>query len=315
MRPAWSVLFLTTWIGCAQGLAVALTLVALGAFGGLSVAHGAAQGVAQLALLIVLLLGAGGLAASFLHLGRPERAWRAAAMWRTSWLSREVIALPAFLGVAALCWAALRWGGTLPQVLAFLLLALAAAVLWVCTAMIYAGVRFIREWATSWTLVNFVLMGLASGFILAALLFAWHGLPARGLAASALALTLAAALARTALFLRNARLQPAGSLATAIGVRSGDIRQISRGFTAGSFNLHEFTHGASAKRVAAVQMGFAVLGFGLPLALLGAAAGAAQPTAWLLAAWLLHMAGLVLERWWFFAQVQHPQNRYYAAAH
>ena len=28
-----------------------------------------------------------------------------------------------------------------------------------------------------------------------------------------------------------------------------------------------------------------------------------------------HMAGLVLERWWFFAQVNHPQNRYYAAAH
>ncbi|MDE2324372.1 MAG: dimethyl sulfoxide reductase anchor subunit [Betaproteobacteria bacterium] len=311
MRPAWSVLFLTTWIGCAQGLAVALTAVALGAYGGLAAAHG----VPQRALLIVLLLGAGGLVASFLHLGRPERAWRAAAMWRTSWLSREVIALPAFLGMAALCWAALRWGGTLSQLLACVLLALAAAVLWVCTAMIYAGVRFIREWATPWTLVNFVLMGLASGFILAALLFAWQGLPVRALVASALVLTLAAALARTALFLRNARLQPAGSLATAIGVRSGAIRQISRGFTAGSFNLHEFTHGASAMRVAAVQVGFAVLGFVLPLALLGTAAGAAQPTAWLLAAWLLHMAGLVLERWWFFAQVNHPQNRYYAAAH
>ena len=40
-----------------------------------------------------------GLGASFLHLGRPERAWRAAAMWRSSWLSREVIVLPAFIGV------------------------------------------------------------------------------------------------------------------------------------------------------------------------------------------------------------------------
>ncbi len=311
MRPAWSVLFLTTWIGCAQGLAVALTLVVLGAFGGVPMA----LGVVQRGLPLVLLLGAGGLIASFLHLGRPERAWRAAAMWRTSWLSREVIALPAFLGMAVLCGAALRWGGSLPQLLAFALLALAAAVLWVCTAMIYAGVGFIREWATPWTLVNFVLMGLASGFILAALLFAWQGLPARAWVAAALVLTLAAALARTALFLRNARLQPAGSLATAIGVRSGVIRQISRGFTAGSFNLHEFTHGASAAWVAAVQVGFAVLGFGLPLALLGAAAGAARPTGWLLAAWLLHMAGLVLERWWFFAQVNHPQNRYYAAAH
>jgi DMSO reductase anchor subunit len=48
---------------------------------------------------VLLLLG---LASSFLHLGRPERAWRAATMWRTSWLSREVIVLPAFMGTAFL---------------------------------------------------------------------------------------------------------------------------------------------------------------------------------------------------------------------
>ena len=42
------------------------------------------------------------LGVSFLHLGRPGRAWRAVAMWRTSWLSREVIVLPAFIAVVAL---------------------------------------------------------------------------------------------------------------------------------------------------------------------------------------------------------------------
>jgi Fe-S-cluster-containing dehydrogenase component len=46
-------------------------------------------------------LGAGGLALSLLHLGRRERAWRAALNWRRSWLSREVIAVPLFLIVAA----------------------------------------------------------------------------------------------------------------------------------------------------------------------------------------------------------------------
>ena len=38
----------------------------------------------------------------------PQRAWRAAAMWRTSWLSREVIVLPAFIALVALWWLALR---------------------------------------------------------------------------------------------------------------------------------------------------------------------------------------------------------------
>ena len=57
-----------------------------------------ARFTASALLLAVVMLGVG-LAASFLHLGRPERAWRAMAMWRTSWLSREVIVLPAFMAV------------------------------------------------------------------------------------------------------------------------------------------------------------------------------------------------------------------------
>ena len=48
-----------------------------------------------------LALGAAGLALSTLHLGRKERAWRAALNWRRSWLSREVIAVPFFLALAA----------------------------------------------------------------------------------------------------------------------------------------------------------------------------------------------------------------------
>jgi hypothetical protein len=47
-----------------------------------------------------LALGAAGLALSTLHLGRKERAWRAALNWRRSWLSREVIAVPLFLALA-----------------------------------------------------------------------------------------------------------------------------------------------------------------------------------------------------------------------
>jgi Fe-S-cluster-containing hydrogenase component 2 len=48
-----------------------------------------------------LILGAAGLVLSTLHLGRKERAWRAALNWRRSWLSREVMAVPLFLALAA----------------------------------------------------------------------------------------------------------------------------------------------------------------------------------------------------------------------
>jgi DMSO reductase anchor subunit len=92
MKPAISVILLTTLIGAGQGLFLAFYsaewFVLLGIlrpplndYSG----HAAALSVLLLAL---------GLVASFFHLGHPERAWRAAAMWRSSWLSREVIALP-----------------------------------------------------------------------------------------------------------------------------------------------------------------------------------------------------------------------------
>src|SRR3970040_2150901 len=97
MRPAWSVLLLTTLIGAGQGLFLALFAAELAGAGGSTLfVPGAA--------LALGMLGAG-LVASFFHLGHPERAWRSAAMWRTSWLSREVIVLPAFMAAAA------AWGG------------------------------------------------------------------------------------------------------------------------------------------------------------------------------------------------------------
>jgi sulfite dehydrogenase (quinone) subunit SoeC len=80
MKPAYSVIFLTTLIGAGQGLFVALFGAELAGFG--------STGSADRAFLVsggvvALLLTAGGLLASFFHLGRPERAWRTATMWRT----------------------------------------------------------------------------------------------------------------------------------------------------------------------------------------------------------------------------------------
>lgn len=55
------------------------------------------------------LLGGSAAGLSALHLGRPDRAWRAVRNLRHSWLSREVFAFGAFLPMASLCmWFNLR---------------------------------------------------------------------------------------------------------------------------------------------------------------------------------------------------------------
>src|SRR5210317_1603139 len=109
MHPAFSVIFLTTLIGAGQGLFLALYSGQLYSSVKLLPGQDPVQFYALGSLLALVLLIAG-LFASFFHLGRPERAWRSAARWRTLWLSREVIVLPAMMGIVT-AWGLLHYTG------------------------------------------------------------------------------------------------------------------------------------------------------------------------------------------------------------
>ena len=309
MNPAFSVVFLTTLIGAGQGLFLALFGTELA--GAAGVATGG-RGFLAAGGAVALAFTAGGLVASFFHLGRPGRAWRSAAMWRSSWLSREVIALPVFMALLLL-WAAGHaiGAGWTPAIGA--LAALACIALFVCTAMVYASLRFLQEWASAYTLVNLALLGLASGCTLATALAAFGApalVPAYG--ACALTLTLAAGVGRSLSLARNARLVPRSTLQSAIGIRHPQIAQRSMGFMGGSFNTREFFHGRTPGALRRVKWAFLIGAFVLPLALL--AVGLSSASAALLAlAFVVQYAGLLAERWFFLAQARHPQNLYYQA--
>jgi sulfite dehydrogenase (quinone) subunit SoeC len=303
MNPAWSVVIFTTVIGAAQGLVAVLAIAALAA-------QPVSSAFAGTALALAIGLLAGGLAASFLHLGHPLRAWRAAAMWRTSWLSREVIALPAFVGAVALWWLALRSGIHTP--LLPLLALIMAALLWYCTSMIYACLRFIQEWAQPLTLVNFVLTGVSSGLVLASAVAAVLGDQGmlKIVAPAALVATLVAFATRALAIRRNAALQPRSTLQSATGIRSPRLAQLSMGMSAGSFNTREFFHGATLRALRHTRQAAMLLGFVLPALLLlwGSASGSTLAFVMALA---VQVPGLLADRWFFFAQARHPQNLYY----
>ncbi|MGF6771790.1 DMSO reductase anchor subunit [Paraburkholderia sp. GAS199] len=313
MNPAFSVVFLTTLSGAAQGLLMALVGVETAAHWGLLASPEAAFYIAGAAVAVVL--GGLGLIASFFHLGHPERAWRAIAMWRTSWLSRECLCLPAFLA-CAFFYGAAHWLGSPWSLAIGWLGVLASAALFVCTAMIYACLRFLQEWATPLTLVNFALLGCASGCTLATALSAWYAPEwTVGLAVCACVLTLAGCVSRSASLVRNARLRPKSTVQSATGIRNAKLTQVSRGFTAGAFNLREFFHGRSAGTLRGVKWGFLAMSFVAPVVLMALGAnlhsiGVSFGT--LAAACLVQYAGLVAERWFFFAEAKHPQNLYYA---
>ncbi|MFO8151761.1 dimethyl sulfoxide reductase anchor subunit family protein [Thioalkalivibrio sp.] len=323
MHPAFSVIFLTTLIGAGQGLFIALFLTeSLGILGMAPTQNGNFLALGTLTSLILLGLG---LIASFFHLGRPERAWRTATKWRTSWLSREVIVLPAFMGVVFLYGLA-HWLDfnptlfTLPGDRAVLVTValgtvgtLLALALFVSTAMIYAAVKFLQEWHSPLTVVNYTLLGAASGFTLATAYAAWSGAQLlHVLASTAIALTLLGLVTRIASLIRNARIKPKSTLQTAIGIKHPRIVQKSQGFMGGSFNTREFFHHKSEGFVRAVKWIFLIAAFAIPTILLAVSLlMTVDPTNVLIAAALIQYLGLVAERWFFFAQANHPQNLYY----
>ena len=313
MRPAFSVVFLTTLCGAAQGLLVALVATEL--ISGSASAIPPAYYIAGAAVAVIL--GGLGLLASFFHLGHPERAWRAVAMWRTSWLSRECLALPVFLALAFAYGVAhaLGMSATVTRLVGVLGV-LAVAALFVCTAMIYSCLRFLREWASPFTMVNFVLLGCASGFTLATLDAACFASPSLSvtLGTCACVLTALGFLSRMASLRRNAGLHPRSTIQSATGIRAEKVVQISRGFTASAFALKEFFHGKSPATLRVVKNGFLLGAFILPFLLLVLSLFLTAPVAVLLVAFVIQYAGLVAERWFFFVEARHPQNLYYQQA-
>ncbi|MDB5821668.1 MAG: hypothetical protein JWR21_372 [Herminiimonas sp.] len=318
MNPAFSVVFLTTLIGAGQGLFLALysseVLAALGL-----VAAPDGRGFFALGSFLSLVFLVAGLAASFFHLGHPERAWRAAAMWRTSWLSRECIALPTFM-LTVLVYGVLHflgWHGTgtdslrTATAVAGGLGVVICLTLFICTGMIYVCIKFLQEWATPLTVVNYILLGCASGFTLAAA-FAFITAPALApiFGATAIVLAVVGLLCRAASLIRNARLKPTSTLQTATGIRHPRIVQKAQGAMGGSFNTRHYFHHKSVQFIRSVKWVFLVLAFPVPMLLLGLGFFLASLPL-LVLAFVLQYIGLIAERWFFFAQANHPQNLYY----
>ncbi|MDQ7015569.1 MAG: DmsC/YnfH family molybdoenzyme membrane anchor subunit [Gammaproteobacteria bacterium] len=322
MHPAFSVIFLTTLIGAGQGLFLALFTGQVYSLLDFIPAQDH-QTFYGLGSFLALFLMAGGLIASFFHLGHPERAWRSMAMWRTSWLSREVIVLPIFMFFLALYGLIhyMQWtqplfhlSASIPvdaSLLVGFVATFVALVLFVCTGMIYACLKFLQEWHSPLTVLNFTLLGSASGFTLATVFAAYTAPDLLAFYLNwALILTVLAAVGRGASLLRNAKLRGRSTPQTAIGVRHTKVVQKSQGSMGGSFNTREFFHGKSELVVRNMRTLFLLLVFPLPIAFL--LIGQANDSAVVLvAAFVLQYVGLIAERWFFFAEAKHPQNLYY----
>lgn len=302
MHPALSVILFTTLSGAGYGLLVWAAIAALA--GG-----GATARALLVSTLLALVLASGGLLASFWHLGKPLRAWRAFSQWRTSWLSREGVAavltyVPALLFAAGI-------GGAMTAT-ALLLCALATVA---CTAMIYASLKPIPAWRHPLVLPGYVGFALlCGGLLLAAISASDTGLappPAFAKAGIVLAALLGALKLHYWRGIDGASL-PA-TRGDAVGLPGRTVSVFERPHTESNYLTREMAFVVARKHAHRLRglslLLFAVLPI-LCLFAIGRIEGVA-PVAWLWLAALSALAGAFVERWLFFAQARHLVTLYY----
>lgn len=310
MKPAFSVIFFTTLSGLGYGLAFWL---ALDRAAGSPAAADPWLGGIGLALALALI--SAGLLSSTLHLGHPERAWRALSQWRSSWLSREgvaaVLSLPP-LGLVWLAWGAGAEGGLWAWLAA--LGAVLAVVTVLCTGMIYQSLKPVAAWTSPLTTPVYLLYAAVTGGYAAAALGAWFAEPAAWRLWLAVALTGVLAVAKYA-YWRRAAAEPGLMPEDATGLgRFGTVRQLEAPHVTQNYITREMgfrvaRRHAGRLRVLAVAIGMAApAALGL-VALLGAGGGVAALA--LTAAALLALLGAVCERWLFFAEARHAVTAFY----
>ncbi|MFO1091484.1 MAG: DmsC/YnfH family molybdoenzyme membrane anchor subunit [Hyphomicrobiales bacterium] len=309
MHPAYSVILFTTASGAGYGL------LALAGLAGAS--HGPASTFAFGAT--VMLIGLGlvslGLLSSTLHLGHPERAWRAFSQWRSSWLSREgVAAIITFVPALAFGAVWLNPEGSPALIRAFgYAMAAMCVVTVVTTGMIYASLPTIRQWRNPLTVPVYLAFAAATGSCLLLAIAAWFGRGAVVLSYMTIGAILLAMLIK-GLYWRSIDSAPKTLTAAMATGLPGPVRQWERPHTSENFVMKEMgytvarRHARKLRSVVFVALATALV-FAIPA--MGGMSTVAAVSASLGA--IAALIGAVVERWLFFAEAQHVVTLYYGA--
>lgn len=305
MHPAYSIIFFTTVSGFGYGLAAVLGLGILDA-GAVST---------KIAHFTALALISAGLMSSTLHLGNPQRAWRAFSQWRSSWLSREgVIAILTFIPLCTSAWLAIFedryvvWIGLSVTALSLMTV--------YCTSMIYASLKSIYAWHTPVTSLAYLMFAAAGGLSLACVFAAFSGDLSVLLIIECMA-ALAFAWVIKIIWRNRLKLDQSPSTPeTATGLGAiGKVRLLERPHINENYLTREMGYRVARKHADKLSMLSLIFGCLIPVALLflllfgGEASSGALGL--VTAAFASHVLGVVTERWLFFAEARHAVMNYY----
>ena len=302
MHPAPSVIIFTSLSGLGFGLMFFLGF-------GMPAVSG---WMAFTFFFIAYALAVGGLMASTLHLGNPQRAIKAFSQWRTSWLSREGVAAVVSLLVMAIYAIGLIFLDKNLQIVGWIGALLSLATVFT-TSKIYNQLKTVPRWNMPLTPVLFLTYALAGGALLSGQItyaLAGGALLSGQITAAATLLLVLTALQLAAWQMGDKAFKNAGhTIETATGLGNlGKVRLLEGPHSGPNYLMKEMVHVVARKHSRKLRIISAIT-----LGLLPALILLALPFNHVLAliAVASHLIGLFTARWLFFAEAEHVVGLYY----
>lgn len=320
MHPELSLVFMTLISGIGQGLFLITYFLSLIFPGSITFEYHI------ISVIITILFQYVGGGASIFHLGNPQRAYKAIKQWKYSWLSREALTLGGFTGLIHLYAVVLYLlnDGTLKGGESYLSIiggftVLASIGFFISSSMLYAVIRFIKEWANAYTPLNFFFSGIVSGGAIALSLAYILGIKdakvTDALVMFLMITTIAFAIIKILTFWFNHNHYMPITLKNALGINGENLRLMDFGTQFEHYNTIEYHYPCDEGKIKLQENLILFISFLIPIVSWFLINRGIIPEGILMtvtiAVTLIMIFGLIIDRRLFFIAGNHLQNHYY----
>ena len=307
MHPSKSIIFFTVISGTGYGIFIGLLFNIL--FIEISYSLNYKLFISLVSFLMIVL----GLLSSTLHLGHPERAWRAFSQWKSSWLSREgLVSVITFFPMVLFYY---FWINNINGYVFLLIILCIFSLLTIfCTGQMYATLKTIPSWNNSLVTPIYIFNGITVGslFVYSINFYFNYNI---FLYEKFIIITITLNLLLKISYWILIRQKTNTNIQTAVGIKSKDISFFEGPHTGKNYLTTEMINKSNNKNNNFLRLTFCILTFIIPLYMINQYSTLIADQFILklsmIFVFILALVGMIIERYLFFIQSKHVVGLYY----
>ncbi len=307
MHPSKSIIFFTVISGTGYGIFIGLLFNIL--FIEISYSLNYKLFISLVSFLMIVL----GLLSSTLHLGHPERAWRAFSQWKSSWLSREgLVSVITFFPMVLFYY---FWINNINGYVFLLIILCIFSLLTIfCTGQMYATLKTIPSWNNSLVTPIYIFNGITVGslFVYSINFYFNYNI---FLYEKFIIITIILNLLLKISYWILIRQKTNTNIQTAVGIKSKNISFFEGPHTGKNYLTTEMINKSNNKNNNFLRLTFCILTFIIPMYMINQYSTLIVDQFILklsmIFVFILALIGMIIERYLFFIQSKHVVGLYY----